>query len=263
MAINTEENKKFTNRILASILYPKTFTREETAYLDEDNRLMITSTMTIKHIAENTIVYNPLAPNITFVTYLKITPEILECVGITDITMDNSSIHISNGQTSITISTHHVESFKGTEEFTKGHLFSESYNTLLNILEIKNKRLTVMMKKMARRKFNWAIVYNVSDKIYTATVKSESSMYKDKMESHYMYIEDSTNIYTHTSAIGIIDELLATPYKFHGTSINYTAIDYTRRNGKFVIGNIPCEAEATTILLDVANTTNNIARFLI
>lgn len=266
MTICISENKKFTKRILASILSPKIITREENAYFNHDtNTLMINSTMTIKRIAGNDVAYNPMAPNITFVTDIKVPDALLEFSGITVDDSNGSDIRISSNKSliDVTISTHRIESFNANEESIKGYLFSESYNPLLGAIGVKNKRLTKMMDKIATRKFNWSIDYDISSKIYTATVKADVSIYKDKMESHSMCIEDSTNVFAHTSAIGIIDELLATPYEFHGTCINYNAIDYTRRCGKFVIDKISCENEATKILLDVANATTDIAKRLI
>lgn len=265
MAVDVKENNKLISRIYASMLSPKIITREENAYFNNDaNTLMINSTMTIKRI-EDTVAYNPMAPSITFVTDIKVPEAVLDFSGITVDDSNGSDIRISSNKSliDVTIDTHHVESFKATEEFTKGFLFSESYNPLLNVIGVKNKRLFKMMDKIATRRFYWSIDYDVSDKIYTATVKAKASMYKDKMESHSICIEDSTNVFVHTSAIGIIDELLATPYEFHGTCINYNAIDYTRRSGKFVLDKISCESEATKILLDMANKTNSIAKRLI
>lgn len=266
MTVNAKENSKYISRILASILSQKIITREENAYFDHDtNTLMINSTMTIKRIAGDDVAYNPMAPNITFVTDIKVPEVVLDFSGITVDDSNGYAIRISSNKSliDVTIDTHHIESFDFREEFTKGYLFSESYSPLLGVIGVKNKRLTKMMDKIATRKFNWSIDYDISSKIYTATVKANVSIYKDKMESHSMCIEDSTNVFAHTSAIGIIDELLATPYEFHGTCINYNAIDYTRRSGKFVLDKISCENEATKILLDVANATTDIAKRLI
>ena len=83
------------------------------------------------------------------------------------------------------------------------------------------------------------------------------------LDTYSMYIEDSTNVYTHTSAKDIIEELLALPYEFHGTCINYSAIDYTRSYGNFVINKMRSEAEANQIISYVNSNTNNIARRLI
>lgn len=266
MAVDVSENRRFISRISSSILRPKIITRDETAYFDHDtNELMITSTMTIRNIAEGSAVYNPMAPNITFVTDIKVPEVVLDFSGITVDDSNGSDIHISSNKslTDITIDTHHVESFDAKEEYTKGYLFSESYTPLLNLIGVKNKRLLKMMDKITSRRLYWSIDYDVSDKLYTATVKAEASMYKDKMESHAIYIEDSTNVFTHTSASGIIDELLSVPYEFHGTCINYNAIDYTRKSGKFVIDKISCEAKARKILLGVSNATTDISKCLI
>ena len=78
-----------------------------------------------------------------------------------------------------------------------------------------------------------------------------------------MDTEDFTHVYTHTSATDLIDELLAIPYTFHGTSINYNSRDYTTKYGRFVVGNITSKVEANRIVLDICNKTNNIARYLI
>ena len=130
------------------------------------------------------------------------------------------------------------------------------------MIQIKNKKVGSIINTLCSRKLHWSIEYEVNSKLYSATLKSKVKMAKD-LDTYSMYIEDSTNVYTHTSAKDIIDELLALPYEFHGTCINYSAIDCTRSYGKFVIDKMRSEAEANQILSYVNNNTSNIARRLI
>ena len=157
---------------------------------------------------------------------------------------------------------HNTSSFIVDGEYTDTLLFSDSYNEFINMIQIKNKRVGSIMNTLCSRKLHHSIEYEVNSKLYSATLKSKVKMAKD-LDTYSMYIEDSTNVYTHTSAKDIIDELLALPYEFHGTCINYSAIDCTRSYGKFVIDKMRSEAEANQILSYVNSNTSNIARRLI
>ena len=181
-------------------------------------------------------------------------------VAVDDIT--SSKIRIYDDKKYVIVDGHNTSSFIVDDEYKDALIFSDSYNEFMNMIQIKNKKVGSIMNTLYSRKLHWSIGYEVNSKLYSATLKSKVEMGKD-LDTYSMYIEDSTNVYTHTSAKDIIDELLALPYEFHGTCINYSAIDCTRSYGKFVIDKMRSEAEANQILSYVNNNTSNIARRLI
>ena len=259
MTVSIKDNKAFVRRIAASIIPQKLVTRKESVYVDDD-ALVVNSSVYINN--STTSEYSSTGPNIILSSMMIRPFELLEEFGITVYDTITSKVRINNGKKDVIVDGHNTSSFIVDGEYTDTLLFSDSYNEFINMIQIKNKKVGSIINTLCSRKLHWSIEYEVNSKLYSATLKSKVKMAKD-LDTYSMYIEDSTNVYTHTSAKDIIDELLALPYEFHGTCINYSAIDCTRSYGKFVIDKMRSEAEANQILSYVNNNTSNIARRLI
>ena len=260
MTVSIKDNKAFVRRIAASIIPQKLVTRKESVYVGDD-ALVVNSSIYINN--STTSEYSSTGPNIILSSMMIRPLELLE--EIYDITVDDtiaSKIRIYDDKKYVIVDGHNTSSFIVDDEYKDTLLFSDSYNEFINMIQIKNKRVGSVMNTLCSRKLHHSIEFEVNSKLYSATLKSKVEMGKD-LDTYSMYIEDSTNVYTHTSAKDIIDELLALPYEFHGTCINYSAIDCTRSYGKFVIDKMRSEAEANQILSYVNNNTSNIARRLI
>lgn len=259
MTVSIKDNKAFVKRIAASIIPQKLVTRKESVYVGDD-ALVVNSSIYINN--STTSEYSSTGPNIILSSMMIRPFELLEMNGIAVDDITSSKIRIYDDKKYVIVDGHNTSSFIVDGEYTDTLLFSDSYNEFINMIQIKNKRVGSVMNTLCSRKLHHSIEYEVNSKLYSATLKSKVEMGKD-LDNYSMYIEDSTNVYTHTSAKDIIDELLALPYEFHGTCINYSAIDHTRSYGKFVIDKMRSEAEANQILSYVNNNTNNIARRLI
>lgn len=259
MTVSIKDNKAFVKRIAASIIPQKLVTRKESVYVGDD-ALVVNSSI---HISNSTTSeYSSTGPNIILSSMMIRPFELLEEFGVAVDDITSSKIRIYDDKKYVIVDGYNTSSFIVDDEYTDTLLFSDSYNEFINMIQIKNKRVGSVMNTLCSRKLHWSIEYGVTGKLYSATLKSKVKMAKD-LDTYSMYIEDSTNVYTHTSAKDIIDELLALPYEFHGTCINYSAIDCTRSYGKFVIDKMRSEAEANQILSYVNNNTSNIARRLI
>lgn len=259
MTVSIKDNKAFVKRIAASIIPQKLVTRKESVYVGND-ALVVNSSI---HISNSTTSeYSSTGPNIILSSMFIRPFELLEEFGVTVDDITSSKIRIYDDKKYVIADGHNTSSFIVDDEYTDTLLFSDSYNEFINMIQIKNKKVGSVINTLCSRKLHWSIEYGVTGKLYSATLKSKVKMAKD-LDTYSMYIEDSTNVYTHTSAKDIIDELLALPYKFHGTCINYSAIDCTRSYGKFVIDKMRSEAEANQIISYVDNNTSNIARRLI
>lgn len=259
MTVSIKDNKAFVRRIAASIIPQKLVTRKESVYVDDD-ALVVNSSI---HISNSTTSeYSSTGPNIILSSMMIRPFELLEMNGVAVDDISSSKIRIYDDKKYVIVDGHNTSSFIVDGEYTDTLLFSDSYNEFINMIQIKNKRVGSIMNTLCSRKLHHSIEYEVNSKLYSATLKSKVKMAKD-LDTYSMYIEDSTNVYTHTSAKDIIDELLALPYEFHGTCINYSAIDCTRSYGKFVIDTMRSEAEANQILSYVNSNTSNIARRLI
>lgn len=259
MTVSIKDNKAFVRRIAASIIPQKLVTRKESVYVDDD-ALVFNSSIYINN--STTSEYSSTGPNIILSSMMIRPLELLEMNGVAVDDITSSKVRIYDDKKYVIADGHNTSSFIVDDEYKDTLLFSDSYNEFINMIQIKNKRVGSVINTLCSRKLHWSIEYGVTDKLYSATLKSKVKMAKD-LDTYSMYIEDSTNVYTHTSAKDIIDELLALPYEFHGTCINYSAIDHTRSYGKFVIDNMRSEAEANQILSYVNNKTSNIARRLI
>lgn len=259
MTVSIKDNKAFVRRIAASIIPQKLVTRKESVYVGDD-ALVVNSSIYINN--STTSEYSSTGPNIILSSMFIRPFELLEMNGIAVDDITSSKIRIYDDKKYVIVDGHNTSSFIVDDEYTDTLLFSDSYNEFINMIQIKNKRVGSVMNTLCSRKLHHSIEYEVNSKLYSATLKSEVEMGKD-LDTYSMYIEDSTNVYTHTSAKDIIDELLALPYEFHGTCINYSAIDHTRSYGKFVIDKMRSEAEANQILSYVNSNTSNIARRLI
>ena len=259
MTVSIKDNKAFVRRIAASIIPQKLVTRKESVYVGDD-ALVVNSSIYINN--STTSEYSSTGPNIILSSMMIRPFELLEEFGVAVDDITSSKIRIYDDKKYVIVDGHNTSSFIVDDEYTDTLLFSDSYNEFINMIQIKNKRVGSVMNTLCSRKLHWSIEYGVTGKLYSATLKSKVKMAKD-LDTYSMYIEDSTNVYTHTSAKDIIDELLALPYEFHGTCINYSAIDCTRSYGKFVIDKMRSEAEANQILSYVNNNTSNIARRLI
>lgn len=259
MTVSIKDNKAFVRRIAASIIPQKLVTRKESVYVDDD-ALVVNSSIYINN--STTSEYSSTGPNIILSSMMIRPLELLEMNGVAVDDITSSKIRIYDDKKCVIADGHNTSSFIVDDEYKDTLLFSDSYNEFINMIQIKNKRVGSVMNTLCSRKLHHSIEYEVNSKLYSATLKSEVEMGKD-LDTYSMYIEDSTNVYTHTSAKDIIDELLALPYEFHGTCINYSAIDHTRSYGKFVIDKMRSEAEANQIISYVDNNTNNIARRLI
>lgn len=259
MTVSIKDNKAFVRRIAASIIPQKLVTRKESVYVGDD-ALVVNSSIYINN--STTSEYSSTGPNIILSSMMIRPFELLEMNGIAVDDITSSKIRIYDDKKYVIADGHNTSSFIVDGEYTDTLLFSDSYNEFMNMIQVKNKKVGSVMNTLCSRKLHHSIEYEVNSKLYSATLKSEVEMGKD-LDTYSMYIEDSTNVYTHTSAKDIIDELLALPYEFHGTCINYSAIDCTRSYGKFVIDKMRSEAEANQILSYVNNNTSNIARRLI
>jgi len=259
MTVSIKDNKAFVRRIAASIIPQKLVTRKESLYVD-DGALVVNSSIYINN--STTSEYSSTGPNIILSSMMIRPLELLEMDGVAVDDITSSKIRIYDDKKYVIADGHNTSSFIVDGEYTDTLLFSDSYNEFINMIQIKNKKVGSVMNTLCSRKLHHSIEYEVNSKLYSATLKSKVKMAKD-LDTYSMYIEDSTNVYTHTSAKDIIDELLALPYEFHGTCINYSAIDCTRSYGKFVIDKMRSEAEANQILSYVNNNTSNIARRLI
>ena len=259
MTVSIKDNKAFVRRIAASIIPQKLVTRKESVYVGDD-ALVVNSSIYINN--STTSEYSSTGPNIILSSMMIRPFELLEMNGVAVDDISSSKIRIYDDKKYVIVDGHNTSSFTLDDEYTDTSIFSDSYNEFINMIQIKNKRVGSIINTLCSRKLHHSIEYEVNSKLYSATLKSKVKMAKD-LDTYSMYIEDSTNVYTHTSAKDIIDELLALPYEFHGTCINYSAIDYTRSYGKFVIDKMRSEAEANQILSYVNNNTSNIARRLI
>ena len=259
MTVSIKDNKAFVRRIAASIIPQKLVTRKESVYVGDD-ALVVNSSIYINN--STTSEYSSTGPNIILSSMMIRPLELLEMNGVAVDDITSSKIRIYDDKKYVIVDGHNTSSFIVDGEYTDTLLFSDSYNEFINMIQIKNKRVGSIMNTLCSRKLHHSIEYEVNSKLYSATLKSKVKMAKD-LDTYSMYIEDSTNVYTHTSAKDIIDELLALPYEFHGTCINYSAIDCTISYGKFVIDKMRSEAEANQILSYVNSNTNNIARRLI
>ena len=259
MTVSIKDNKAFVRRIAASIIPQKLVTRKESVYVGDDV-LVVNSSIYINN--STTSEYSSTGPNIILSSMMIRPFELLEMNGVAVDDITSSKIRIYDDKKYVIVDGHNTSSFIVDDEYTDTLLFSDSYNEFINMIQIKNKRVGSIMNTLCSRKLHHSIEYEVNSKLYSATLKSKVKMAKD-LDTYSMYIEDSTNVYTHTSAKDIMDELLALPYEFHGTCINYSAIDCTRSYGKFVIDKMRSEVEANQILSYVNSNTNNIARRLI
>ncbi len=259
MAVSIKDNKAFVRRIAASIIPQKLVTRKESVYVGDD-ALVVNSSIYINN--STTSEYSSTGPNIILSSMMIRPFELLEMNGVAVDDITSSKIRIYDDKKYVIADGHNTSSFIVDGEYTDTLLFSDSYNEFINMIQIKNKKVGSVINTLCSRKLHHSIEYEVNSKLYSATLKSKVKIAKD-LDTYSMYIEDSTNVYTHTSAKDIIDELLALPYEFHGTCINYSAIDCTRSYGKFVIDKMRSEAEANQILSYVNSNTNNIARRLI
>lgn len=259
MTVSIKDNKAFVRRIAASIIPQKLVTRKESVYVDDD-ALVVNSSIYINN--STTSEYSSTGPNIILSSMMIRPLELLEMNGVAVDDITSSKIRIYDDKKYVIADGHNTSSFIVDDEYKDTLLFSDSYNEFINMIQIKNKRVGSIINTLCSRKLHHSIEYEVNSKLYSATLKSKVKIAKD-LDTYSMYIEDSTNVYTHTSAKDIIDELLALPYEFHGTCINYSAIDCTRSYGKFVIDKMRSEAEANQILSYVNNNTSNIARRLI
>lgn len=259
MTVSIKDNKAFVRRIAASIIPQKLVTRKESVYVGDD-ALVVNSSIYINN--STTSEYSSTGPNIILSSMMIRPFELLETYGVAVDDITSSKIRIYDDKKYVIADGHNTSSFIVDGEYTDTLLFSDSYNEFINMIQIKNKRVGSVINTLCSRKLHHSIEYEVNSKLYSATLKSKVKMAKD-LDTYSMYIEDSTNVYTHTSAKDIIDELLALPYEFHGTCINYSALDHTRSYGKFVIDKMRSEAEANQIISYVDSNTNNIARRLI
>lgn len=259
MTVSIKDNKAFVKRIAASIIPQKLVTRKESVYVGDD-ALVVNSSIYINN--STTSEYSSTGPNIILSSMIIRPFELLEEFGVTVDDITTPKVRIYDDKKDVTVDECTTSSFIVDGEYTDTLLFSDSYNEFINMIQVKNKRVGSVMNTLCSRKLHHSIEYEVNSKLYSATLKSKVKIAKD-LDTYSMYIEDSTNVYTHTSAKDIIDELLALPYEFHGTCINYSAIDCTRSYGKFVIDKMRSEAEANQIISYVNNNTSNIARRLI
>lgn len=259
MTVSIKDNKAFVRRIAASIIPQKLVTRKESVYVGED-ALVVNSSIYINN--STTSEYSSTGPNIILSSMMIRPLELLEMNGVAVDDITSSKVRIYDDKKDVTVDECATSSFIVDDEYKDTLIFSDSYNEFMNMIQIKNKKVGSIMNTLCSRKLHHSIEYEVNSKLYSATLKSKVEMGKD-LDTYSMYIEDSTNVYTHTSAKDIIDELLALPYEFHGTCINYSAIDCTRSYGKFVIDKMRSEAEANQIISYVDSNTNNIARRLI
>lgn len=260
MRYSVSENKVSYNCIKSSI-FNNGIIREESAYIDYDqDTLVIKSILTFKNITLEETTCSAMGAKIRLVTEINVPHTVLDNDEIVVDDRVESTIRLVNDTKEVS-----ADSTKTTiiyNTYNDGFLFSTEYSKLLKMVHIRNKRISNIEEKIYKCNFKWYIDFDVSSKLYTSTIKAQPSLTKG-LEAYTVYIDDSTHAYTHTSAKGIIDELLALPYTFNGTSINYSSRDYTLGSGHFVVDNVASENEANKIILDINNKTRNIARYLI
>lgn len=262
MRYSIKDNKASFKRIMASIL-DNTVIRKESAYVDYDqDALIIKSVLEFKNYMIENTTCNAMSPKIRLVTEVSLPSTLLDFYGIIVDDRIESTLGLANDKRTVNVDSAKISVIHDMQE--EGFIFSKEYSKLIGMVKLRNKRINGVIDKVCRRKLDWSIDHEVSSKLYTSTIKANATYKNDYgVETYYMYLEDSTHVYTHTSAKDIIDELLSMPYKFHGTTINYNARDYTKESGHFIVGNIISENEANKIILDINNKTRNIARYLI
>lgn len=262
MRYSIKDNKSSFKRIMASILDTNVI-RKESAYVDYDqDTLVIKSVLEFRNYMLENTTCNAMSPKIRLVTEVSLPSTLLDFYGIIVDDRIESTLGLANDKRTVNVDSTKISVIRDMQE--EGFIFSKEYSKLIGMVKLRNKRINGVIDKVCRRKLDWSIDHEVSSKLYTSTIKANATYKNDYgVETYYMYLEDSTHVYTHTSAKGIIDELLAMPYKFHGTTINYSARDYTIESGHFIVGNIISENEANKIILDIHNKTRNIARYLI
>lgn len=262
MRYSIKDNKSSFKRIMASIL-DINVVRKESVYVDyEQDILIIKSVLEFRNYMLENTTCNSMGPKIRLVTEIKLHCAVLDIDGVTVDDSVESTLSLSNDKRTVSVDSTKTSVITDMQE--EGFIFSKEYSKLIGMVKHRNKRINGVIDKVCRRKLDWSIDYEVSSKLYTSTIKAKATCKSDyDVEAYYMHLEDSTHVYTHTSAKSIIDELLAIPYKFHGTTINYNARDYTIKSGHFIVGNIISENEANKIILDIYNKTRNIARHLI
>ena len=262
MRYSIKDNKSSFKRIMASIL-DINVVRKESVYIDYDQDILIIKSVLEfrNYMLENTTC-NAMSPKIRLVTEVSLPSTLLDFYGIIVDDRIESTLGLANDKRTVNVDSTKISVIRDMQE--EGFIFSKDYSKLIGMVKLRNKRINGVIDKVCRRKLDWSIDHEVSSKLYTSTIKANATYKNDYgVETYYMYLEDSTHVYTHTSAKDIIDELLAIPYKFHGTTINYSARDYTIESGHFIVGNIISENEANKIILDINNKTRNIARYLI
>ena len=262
MRYSIKDNKSSFKRIMASIL-DTNVVRKESVYVDYDQDILIIKSVLEfrNYMLENTTC-NPMAPKIRLVTEINLHCAVLDIDGVTVDDSVEATLSLANDKRTVSVDSTKTSVITDMQE--EGFIFSKEYSKLIGMVKHRNKRINGVIDKVCRRKLDLSIDYEVSSKLYTSTIKAKATCKSDHdVEAYYMHLEDSTHVYTHISAKDIIDELLATPYKFHGTTINYNARDYTIKSGHFIVGNIISENEANKIILDIYNKTRNIARHLI
>lgn len=262
MRYSIKDNKASFRRIMASIL-DKNVIRKESVYVDYDqDALIIKSVLEFKNYMLENTTCNAMSPKIRLVTEVNIPYTLLDFYEIIVDDSVESTLGLVNDKKTVSVDTTKISVIGDMQE--EGFIFSKEYSKLIGMVKLRNKRINGVIDKVCRRKLDWSIDYEVSSKLYTSTIKANATYKNDYgIETYYMSLEDATHVYTHTSAKDIIDELLATPYKFHGTTINYNVRGYTIKSGHFIVGNIISENEANKIILDIYNKTRNIARHLI
>lgn len=262
MRYSIKDNKASFKRIMASIL-DNNVIRKESVYVDYDqDALIIRSILEFRNYMLENTTCTSMGPKIRLVTEIKVPCVVLDIDGIVVDDRVESTLSLANDKRTVSIDSIKTSIISDIQE--EGFIFSKEYSKLIGMVKHRNRRINGVIDKVCKRKLDWSIDYEVSSKLYTSTIKAKATCKSDySVETYYMQLEDATHAYTHTSAKDIIDELLATPYKFHGTTINYSARDYTIESGHFIVGNIISENEANKIILDVYNKTRNIARLLI
>lgn len=261
MRYSISENKSSHRAIQASI-FDDIVLRDECAYVDDDREmLIIKSVLTFKNFTAEKELCSSNGPKIRLVTEIEAPSELLDIYEITVDDSIESVIRLFDANKDVTVPASKTTEIR--DMYNEGFLFSKEYSKLIGMIHIRNKRINSIMNKLYQRKFDWFVDYEVSSKVYTSTIKSKVSYSNKGIETYTMDTEDATHVYTHTSSKDIIDELLAVPYTFHGTTINYNSRDYTTKYGRFVVGNIISKNEANRIVLDIHNKNINIARYLI
>ena len=252
MRYSIKDNKASFKRIMASIL-DNNVIRKESVYVDYDqDALIIRSILEFRNYMLENTTCNSMGPKIRLVTEIKVPCIVLDIDGIVVDDRVESTLSLTNDKRTVSVDSIKTSIISDIQE--EGFIFSKEYSKLIGMVKHRNRRINGVIDKVCRRKLDWSIDYEVSSKLYTSTIKAKATCKSDySVKTYYMQLEDATHAYTHTSAKDIIDELLAIPYKFHGTTINYSARDYTIKSGHFIVGNIISENEANKIILDVYN----------